>query len=202
MTDDFERRLVESLRYGAGQVTPVAEPLVVERDKGRSEPRRAPRRSLVVVAVGLLALLVLSVPAAVRGRQQVGSGLGPIGQYAVGQEAGHPLPPWQLSAGLYRDHGGVHPIHASEVTVGPGGFAYLIATVAPANPDGKTYLQAWQPGGGWVVLGPHELDGISQVAYLLWPRGSASEVTYRVYVPGSGQYGDAFSAPVTVRIQR
>ena len=253
MSADFERRLANSLRYGASQVRPAADPLraadqLRAADPPHGEDRlraadplrgvdplpvigirglhgagrdRARRRSLAVAAAALLAVFVVATPMLVHGRHDRGRATGFVGgglpaSGSGGVRSATPLstaraagatvqgtaqPVWRLTSGLYRDHHGVHPVRADEVTVSPGGWAYLIVTVAPSNPDGKTYLQA-RMFGTWITLGPHELEQDSRVTYLLWPPTDAAFVTYRVYVPPARGFGAAYSTPVTVRIQR
>jgi hypothetical protein len=192
----FERRLRESLRYGAAKARPGGEPLPVRR-----RPRQPWYRGRLAVAfAGVLAALVVSAPLVLVQRHADHARSAPAGAGGASDPEGGTRggAAWSLTAGLYHDYGATQPISGKEVVLNAGEFAFLIVWVVPAAPLGKTYLQAYGPGGLWTTLGPHELDSSSRVGYVLRPTATT---TYRVYVPPAGGHGSAATAPVTVRIR-
>lgn len=192
---DFEERLAASMRYGAEQARPGADPMTVVADRA---DRRRHRGQLAVLA-GLMVLLVIAVPSFLASRRDAAPARpAAVRETGGGTQAGAPA--WLLTTGLFHDHAGAHPVPALEVTVRPGGYAFLIVTTSPRYPEGKTYLQELT-AGGWVRLGPHELDPHSRVSYLLRPPPGVLDATYRVYVPAADGQREAYSSPVAVHVR-
>jgi len=196
----FERRLAESLRYGASKARPVpGRPVEAPPRAGR----RRPPRGLVVVLAGLVAVLVIALPAVLLADHQRGQPRAvPTGRGGTASTLapGGPRvapPPWQLDAGLYGSRDGTQPL-GREVTMPRGGVTYLIVRVTPAHVDGKTYLQRRLTDGSWLRLGPHNTYPDSRVIYALRPPPTGTSAAYRVYVPAALGHGDTYSAPVVL----
>jgi hypothetical protein len=210
----FERRLADSLRYGAAQARPGADPAVPGRRRAghrppgprsarpggssASPPGRPARRPLAVALAGIVAVLVIALPAVVRQQRLPGA---PVPTPTVAGGTGHPgtvapsLLPWRLDAGLFDGSDGSAPL-GREATP-DGDPVYLIVRVAPQHADGKTYLQQYR-NGRWVRLGPHNTDLTSRVVYALRPPPAGVDLTYRVFVPAAGDHADAYSVPIVL----
>jgi hypothetical protein len=73
---------------------------------------------------------------------------------------------------------------------------HLTATIGPAYPNGKTYLQTYTTRA--INVGPHNTDAHSKVVYTIKAPAKGKKAMYRVFAPGTGSYINGQGAWITI----
>jgi hypothetical protein len=212
---EFERSLRASLRYGAEQVRMPAEgfdPLTSDapfeeeiraslragaahtpplRRRLGWNPRRQqhPRRWLLE---GLAAAAVILVVGAVLALTVF-----------TGQPNPRPRPAimvatsWQITVTVVPLHAR-GPAQVGDATAPARTPVRLVVTVAPAHPNGKTYLLRSIDGGPWSRVGPHNTDSRSREVLRVSVPAAGHTTVYQVYVPAAAGHLGSYSALTAV----
>jgi hypothetical protein len=213
---EFERSLRASLRYGAEQVRMPAvgfDPLIDDgpfEDEIRASLRtgaartRPLRRRLVSIPrrernhrrwllEGLVAAVVIVLVGGVLALTVFTPQPSPISGPAVPVAT-----PWRISVQVVPMHGN-GPGQVGDVTAPANSHVRLVVTVAPAHPDGKTYLLRSFDGGPWRRVGPHNTDAHSRERLLVRVPTAGHTEVYQVYVAAAAGHLGTYSSPITIR---
>jgi hypothetical protein len=105
---------------------------------------------------------------------------------------------WQISVQVIPLHASV-PAQVDDVTAPPKSHVRLLVTVAPAHPDGKTYLLRSIDGGPWSRVGPHNTDAHSREGLTVTVPAAGHATVYQLYVPAAARHSGTYSSPITIR---
>lgn len=212
---EFERSLRESLRYGAGQVQLPAVGFDPLTDDGPFEDEL--RASLRAGAAHTPAVRwrLASIPRRAHPRRWVMEGLAAAAVILVvggvlaltvftrhpSRQSGPAVPvttSWQVSVQVVPAQGN-GPAQVGDITAPPKSHVRLVVTVAPAHPDGKTYLLRSIDGGPWSRVGPHNTDSRSRERLLLTVPAAGHTTVYQVFVPAAAGRLGTYSSPIAIR---
>jgi hypothetical protein len=181
----FQDEIRASLRTGAARTRPLRRRLVAIPRRERNH-RRWLLEGLAAAAVILLVGGVLALTVFTRQPSPVS---GPAVPLAT---------PWRISVEVVAMHGN-GPGQVGDVTAPANSHVRLVVTVAPAHPDGKTYLLRSFDGGPWRRVGPHNTDAQSRERLLVKVPTAGHTEVYQVYVAAAADHLGTYSSPITIR---